>query len=152
MFGGDSIEKVFGEKLKEVEYKDRVGAYAIILNEDNNLLTVKTDKGYFLLGGKIESNENYKDCIKRECIEEAGLEVEVKEFICKASKYTFIDSLKSYIHAIGNFYTAEVKGEISEPIEKNHQLKWIRRDEYHEKLYLEHQVWAIDKAIDLKYI
>lgn len=77
-----SIEKAFGERLKEIEYKDRVGAYAIILNEDNSLLTVKTDKGYFLIGGGIKYDETCTACIKRECIEEAGLDVEVKDFIC----------------------------------------------------------------------
>lgn len=146
------LEKSFGDKIKGITYKDRVGAYAVIINNHNELLTVKTEKGYFLLGGKIENNETYEACIKRECIEEAGVDVEVKEFICKAGKYTFIESLKFYIHAVGYFYIVKLKDKVCEPIEKNHKLEWINLKEYDKKLHLEHQSWAVVEAIKLKNI
>ena len=57
----------------------RVGAYGIIIN-DNKIALVKTSHGnYFLPGGKIEENETPEECIKREFIEEVGLDIEVKK-------------------------------------------------------------------------
>ncbi|WP_291581669.1 hypothetical protein [Clostridium sp. UBA6640] len=40
-------EKTFGIKLENKKYKDRVGVYAIIFNNNGKVATVKTEKGYF---------------------------------------------------------------------------------------------------------
>ena len=64
------MHKVFGVKEK-AEYVDRKGAYLIPVH-NNKIGVIKTDKGYFLLGGGLDKNESHEDCIKRECIEETG--------------------------------------------------------------------------------
>lgn len=59
------VEKSFGEKIQNINYIDRVGAYGLILNEENKVAVVKTKKGYFLLGGRVENEETHEACIKR---------------------------------------------------------------------------------------
>jgi 8-oxo-dGTP diphosphatase len=51
-------------------------ASALLLNADNDLLVVRKKKStfYMLPGGKVESNESYKDALLRELKEELELE------------------------------------------------------------------------------
>lgn len=71
------MHRVFGIK-ENAPYEDREGAYLIPV-EDNKIGVIKTPKGYFFLGGGLENNESHRACIERECLEEAGYKVIVKE-------------------------------------------------------------------------
>ncbi|RUR39760.1 NUDIX domain-containing protein [Clostridium perfringens] len=144
------IKKSFGNKKEEINYIDRIGAYVIIFSKDNKVAVAKTSTGYFLLGGGVENGETDEECIKRECLEEAEISVEVKDFICNGDLYRWSDTLKLYMHSIGNFYLAKLVGKVSEPIEEDHELVWLEIEEAYEKLLLEHQVWAIKQALILK--
>lgn len=59
-------------------YLDRKGAYLVPIRGEK-VGVVETAKGYFLLGGGIEGEETDNQCIIRECIEETGYQVEIKE-------------------------------------------------------------------------
>ena len=89
-------EKIFGEKIEGIEYKDRAGAYGVAFNEDGYIAVIRTPRGYFLPGGGIEAGENQEECIIREFKEETGYDIEVKQFIGKASTYWFAEGLKDY--------------------------------------------------------
>ncbi|GAA0069549.1 hypothetical protein UT300003_10720 [Clostridium sardiniense] len=140
------IKKSFGEKVEGIEYKDRVGAYAIIFDNADRVLVVKTSTGYFLLGGGIENNETHEECIKREALEEGGIYIIVKEFICKGDKYHWSDTLEYYMHGIGYFYIAEMIDKVCEKVEEDHELVWLKIDDCYKKLFLEHQVFAVYQA------
>lgn len=58
------LVKSFGEKIKGIEYKDRVGSYAIIFDSNDSIAVVHTSTGYFLLGGGLDNNETHEECIK----------------------------------------------------------------------------------------
>lgn len=146
------IEKSFGEKIDGIAYKDRVGAYAIIFDQDNRLPIVKTSTGYFLLGGGIDGNESHQNCLERECLEEAGLYVRVKDLICKGDKYHWSDTLEYYMHGIGYFYSAEIVGKSDKPTEEDHTLVWMTIEECLENLFLEHQAWAVEYAQSIRVI
>ena len=49
---------VFGEKLVNQTYVDREGVYAVILNDKNEVATVRLPHGYFLPGGGLEGVES----------------------------------------------------------------------------------------------
>ena len=70
-----AIHKVFGIK-ENVNYTDRVGVYLVPMKE-GKIGVVETSKGYFLLGGGLDSGENHEECLKRECLEEIGYTVSV---------------------------------------------------------------------------
>ena len=63
------MHKVFGIK-QEANYIDREGVYLVPARE-GKVGVVKTPKGYFLLGGGLDSGESHEECIKRECLEES---------------------------------------------------------------------------------
>lgn len=65
------VEAVFGEKLADQTYIDRKGVYAIIMNEKNEVATVKLPHGYFLPGGGLEGEESKEACLRRECLEDS---------------------------------------------------------------------------------
>lgn len=142
------VEKSFGEKLPGIEYRDRIGAYAIAFDMEKRIPVARTSTGYFLLGGGIENGETHEKCIVRECLEEAGLKVGVKELICKGDKYHWSDTLKYYMHGIGYFYHAEIIEKLDIETEPDHELVWLNVDECCQMLFLEHQIWAVRQASD----
>ncbi|MGI5894985.1 MAG: NUDIX domain-containing protein [Candidatus Merdivicinus sp.] len=148
------LEKTFGIKKANIVYKERTGAYGIGFSAEGKIPVAMThlhngEKGYFLLGGGIEDNETHADCIIRETLEEAGLSVVPKEFVCKSDYYQFIEQTKTNFHGIGYFYYMEIGDIISEPTEPDHYLVWLTFDEIKEKLFLPHQIWAVEQAYNI---
>lgn len=141
-------EKVFGVKLEGIQYRERIGVYGIVLNEEGYIAVIRTPRGYFLPGGGIEANENHEQCIKREFKEEIGYDINVKRFIGKASAYRYAEGLKDYYHMTGFYYIVELMDKIAEPIEEDHELLWMKPKETSEALYLEHQAWAIEEILE----
>lgn len=144
------LEKTFGYKKLDVTYKERIGAYGVGFDKDGKIPVVMThlynrENGYFLLGGGIENDETHADCIKRECLEEAGLNVNPKELICKGDYYHFIEHTKTDFHGIGYFYYMEINEVVASPIEPDHFLVWFTINEAREKLFLPHQIWAVEE-------
>lgn len=148
------LEKTFGNKKDNVVYKERTGAYGIGFSLDGKIPVAMThlyngEKGYFLLGGGIDNDETHLECIIRESLEEAGLHVVPKDFVCKGDYYHVIESTKTDFHGIGYFYYMEIGNIISKPTEPDHFLVWLSFDEIKEKLFLPHQIWAVEQAYKL---
>ncbi|MFQ9514934.1 MAG: NUDIX domain-containing protein [Eubacterium sp.] len=140
------MDKTFGEKVQGVKYFDRTGAYLVVI-EDNKTAVVKTHRGYFLLGGGIEKDENHIECIKRECLEEAGYEIRVENYIGSAEMYSNHERI-GYFHPIQYYYRGHLEKHVTEQIEEDHKLKWISIDEAEKKMYVPGQLWAIKKCLE----
>ncbi|WP_066495531.1 NUDIX domain-containing protein [Abyssisolibacter fermentans] len=85
------------------EHGIRNAARALII-KNNKLLTIKYRKGegdiyYTLPGGGQNSNEELSSALKRECFEELGVKIEVKDiiFVCEY----IADYHDSFIHKAG---------------------------------------------------
>lgn len=139
------MHKVFGRK-EDAKYIDRQGAYLIPVR-DGHFGVVQTAKGYFLLGGGLKEGESDKLCITRECIEEAGYRVSIKQEIGSAETYCIIPII-GYFHPIQRYYVGELLEKIQDPIEDNHILVWVKYEELKGKMYLEMQNWAIEEGWD----
>ena len=145
------VEKTFGIKKANTMYKERVGAYGIGFSSDGKIPVAMThlyngEKGFFLLGGGIEEHGTHADCIIRESLEEAGLSVFPKQFVCKGDYYHFIEQTKTDFRGIGYFYYMEIGGVVAEPTEQDHHLVWLTLDEIKQKLFLPHQIWAVEQV------
>ena len=57
------MHKVFGVREK-INYIDKAGVYLVPV-KDGRVGVVKTSKGYFLLGGGLDSGESHEECIER---------------------------------------------------------------------------------------
>ena len=139
------MHRVFGVK-DYAEYIDREGAYLIPVR-NNKIGVIKTNKGYFFLGGGLDKNESYVDCIKRECIEETGYTVVIKEKICSAEAYITHPEL-GYFHPIQSYYVGELKERVTEPTETDHILMWFKYEEIKGKMFAEMQNWALEQCAE----
>lgn len=141
------MHKIFGRK-EDVEYIDREGAYLIPIH-NNQIGIIQTSKGYFLLGGGIQNEENHVDCIKRECMEESGYAVSVKEKICSAETYCRHPAI-GYFHPIQTYYIGELTTKIFTPTEYDHNFLWTEFEKIKGNLCVEMQNWALEQCF--KYI
>ncbi len=113
------------EKYKE--YK-QLGAYALIVNEGKILLIKKSGGPYDgkldLPGGTIEFCERPEDTLKRELVEEVGIEVKKHELF-DADSVTFEWPYKDVIikgHHVGVFYKVlEYDGQIKRNVKIDDQ-------------------------------
>ena len=137
------MHKVFGIQ-EDVNYIDRVGAYLIPINE-GKVGVVRTTKGYFLLGGGAYSGESYEECIRRECLEEAGYNVSIWHKVGSAEMYYQHPTI-GYFHPIQTYYVGELLEQVSIPVEDDHEFVWMDYNELKGNMFLEMQSWAIENC------
>ena len=112
-----------GEKF-EGKYSFRETCFGIVRN-GNKILVVNKNNQYSLVGGGIEEKETFKDCLKREFVEETGYSViSFKELICidcywlAANKYPMLSK--------ANIFEVEVDfNNKKEPEESDCSVEWI---------------------------
>jgi len=97
---------------------------AAILIKDEQILIAKRKKGDRLAekwefpGGKIETNETPEECLKREMVEEFGIEVSVGEY--------FGESIYHYGHGSIKLIAYRTYWEEGDIIAKDHEeFKWV---------------------------
>lgn len=137
------MHKVFGEK-EDVRYVDRKGAYLIAI-KDNKVAVIKTQKGYFLLGGGMENDETDEACIIRECLEETGYTVKIRKKVCSAETYARHPQI-GYFHPIQNYYYGELLKQVREATESGHSLQWIDYGLIRGRMFTEMQNWALEQC------
>jgi 8-oxo-dGTP diphosphatase len=138
---------IFGNKLENTEYRERIAVYGVAKNDEDEMAVIKTPGGYFLPGGGVENSETHKECLKREFIEETGYDIEIGEYIGNASLY-HISKTGQYMYGDGHFYFVKLKCKITEAIEEDHKMMWMEPYECMKNLRLEHQAWAISKVLN----
>ncbi|GAA0339475.1 NUDIX hydrolase [Bacillus carboniphilus] len=140
---------IFGEKEEGKEYIRRPAAYGVMFNSQKDKVAIiqTSDGKYFLPGGGIEKNETHQECLKREAIEETGMDIEIGQFIGSAQNYFYsINDNKHYLSE-GFFYLCNMGKQISVPTEVDHYLKWIKPNQAIEILLHDHQSWAVNEAL-----
>lgn len=142
--------KYVGCKEKNIEYKKRPGAYAIIINKEDDKIGIVSDgKAYFYLGGGIEEGETKLEALKRELIEESGYLIKNVKELDEVGSYVFVAD-KGYFEVIASVYVAEFDEKIAEPIEKDHTILWVKPEEYVDKMFREWQRYIMQRFIEIK--
>lgn len=75
---------IYGNKIKipKKKFRFRTSAYGIIKHENKILLVnTKSSGKWFFPGGGVEIGERLEDALKREIMEESGIEIEVEKFL-----------------------------------------------------------------------
>lgn len=141
----------FGENEEGKEYIWRPAVYCLMFNsQKNKMAIIQTNDGkYFLPGGGMENNETHKECLKREALEEMGMEIEIGPFVGCARRYFYSSNEYKYYLSEGHFYLCDMGKQISKPIEEDHILKWMEPFQAKENLFHEHQSWAVNEALKL---
>ncbi len=148
--------KYIGKKDENVEYRKRPGAYAIIVNKNDDkigIVKVITDEGVenFYLGGGIEEGETKLEALKREMIEEAGYTIKNIKELEEVGSYIFAED-HGYIEVIASVYIAEFDKKVAEPIEKDHNVIWVKPEEYVDKMFREWQTYIMEKFIEKRKV
>jgi len=136
-----------GNKIEDIKYRERIGAYALITNSDNKIALVKRDNNYFLPGGGVEKDETYEECLKRECSEEIGYNLEIAQYIGKLPNFTKYVKRNEYLKLIGHFYIGKLLDNNNLKIEVDHELVWVPIKESPEIMQEEFQAHAIREYI-----
>jgi 8-oxo-dGTP pyrophosphatase MutT (NUDIX family) len=117
---------------KESGYIIRKAARAVVFDKDNKIALLKISKhNYFKLpGGGVEKGEDLFVALKRECLEETGCQIIVKNEIGKILEFREFDP-GGKLQQESFCYLAYVNGEKGEPsfteeeVKGGFQLLWI---------------------------
>lgn len=120
-------------KTEAVEYEDRLTVKAIVLDSESKIGLVGNKQNNFLQlpGGGINTGEDIKEGLKRECLEEIGCMTEILYEIGCIDDYRSRDKK----HCINYCYVAKVIGEKGTPnyTEKETEIgmytKWVTTQE-----------------------
>lgn len=109
-----------------------VAGAGIVLNEKDEVLLVKTyDLNWVFPGGQVEEGENVIDAVKREIMEEAGVDVEVGELFCISSntkKYLGHSGVKEIPTKVMLDFICRAKSGIPRPSDENSESKYVSKD------------------------
>lgn len=122
----EKINKVFGEKINNINYEVRKGVYAVIFNNKRDkVMTVHNGREHhFLPGGGMENDESHLNCIEREMLEETGYMAFIVSYIGNAMRY-FQSTKGEPLLSDGYFYLTLLSDKLQEPIEEEHYIEWI---------------------------
>ncbi|MBM7578150.1 NUDIX hydrolase [Jeotgalibacillus terrae] len=142
----------FGEREPGKDYIVRPAAYAVMFDSSKTeIAVIQTGSGhYFLPGGAIENSEMHEACLKREALEEMGIEIEVTRLIGSANQYFQAKSEDTYYLSEGHFYEVKMGEKVTDPSDEDHVLKWMKPSEAVDCLIHEHQRWAVKNMINRK--
>lgn len=115
------ILEVFADDLtkKDISKNKFYSSRAIIKKDDQVLLLYSKKLDYFMLpGGRIEKDESPKDCVKREVLEETGLNVDVLKETLIIKEYYQDSTWNSH------FFLCEINEE------KVSDIKWTEEEHY----------------------
>ncbi len=110
-----------------------VAAAGIVLNGKDEILMVKTYRGGWVFpGGQVEVGENIIDALKREIMEETGVEIEVGELFCVSSntcKYPGYNGVKEVPTKVMLDFICRAKGGEPRPSDENSESAYFPADE-----------------------
>ncbi len=105
----------------------------VVRNEKDEILLVKDKRqGWVFPGGMVEVGENVIDAVKREIMEETGMDVDVGELFCISSntgKYPGYNGVKEVPTKIMLDFSCSAKGGTPRPSEENSESAFVPRNE-----------------------
>ena len=111
-----------------------VAAGAIVLNDRGEVLLIKDDRrnSWTFPGGIVEEGEGLLDGVKREVLEETGIEIEVGELFCVTSntcKHPGYNGVREVPPKVMLDFVCRAIGGTPRPSEENSQTAWFPLDE-----------------------
>ncbi len=123
---------------------------ALIFNDKNQLLIVKTHKwkgNYTIPGGHVEMGEYLEDALRREILEETGLNMVKAKYLCY-QEFVFDDSFWEKRHFIFFDFVCRVEDGVVQLNEEAQDYAWVdidKIDDYPVDGYLKHSLDLIRK-------
>ena len=137
---------LIGEKNENIKYDFRETVFGIFLRNEELYLT-KKGEDISLIGGGIESNETEEATLKREGLEEAGLEVIGMNKICDIDCYWKTRDNRD-MESLTHIYQIEISDKIIEPLEVESKLVKMAINEAKKRLNLPYQKQGLTEFLN----
>ena len=137
---------LIGEKNKNIKYDFRETVFGICLRNEELYLTQKGED-ISLIGGGIESNETEEATLKREALEEAGLEIIGMNKICDIDCYWKTRDNRD-MESLTHIYQIEISDKIIEPLEVESKLVKMSINEAKKRLNLPYQKQGLTEFLN----
>lgn len=137
---------IMGEKDLNFKYDFRETCFGICYIKDELYLTEKRNEIY-LTGGGVEQGENHDECLKREFLEEVGLEIVKTKKLCDIDCF-WITRNNKHMESLTHIYIVEITENMYQPLEAESKLKKLSLNEAKNSLELPYQQKALEVFID----
>lgn len=137
---------LIGEKNENIKYVFRETVFGICLRNEELYLTQKGED-ISLIGGGIESNETEEATLKREALEEAGLEIIGMNKICDIDCYWKTRDNRD-MESLTHIYQIEISDKIIEPLEVESKLVKMSINEAKKRLNLPYQKQGLTEFLN----
>lgn len=137
--------KQFGKREEGLVYKPREGAYGILLHEGRIACAQigYTKFTYDLPGGALDPGETAEQALRREFLEETGLEVKIGYSVTDIDHYFIHDDGTPYNNRCRFFEVELVRERPGSKTEADHELVWLAPMEVIKRLKNEGYAWAM---------
>ncbi len=126
------------ERTEWVMLTHIVAGAGVVVNDNDEILMVKTyNAGWVFPGGQVEVGENVIDAVKREIMEETGIEVEVGEVFCISSntgKYPGYNGVKEVPTKVMLDFICKAKDGTPRPSDENSESVFVSREKVLERI------------------
>lgn len=123
---------------------ERPGAYAVIVDAQWRVAVVQLPDGVYLPGGGIEPEESPHEALRREVLEETGLQVEIVSSMGIARQ--FVRWRGTNYNKIGQYFVCRPVSQ-GTPTESDHTLCWWPSNKVLRSLTHESQRWMVRRAL-----
>jgi 8-oxo-dGTP pyrophosphatase MutT (NUDIX family) len=138
----------FGDFDPDVQYEDRIAAYAVIFQGGAIATVMNSRGGYFLPGGGTLTEETPEHTVLREIREELGREGRITCRLGKAVQFFFAVNDDIYYRMQATFFVVELVGESNNSgTLGEEQLCWLLPRDVQEKLFHSCHSWAVEQAV-----
>ncbi len=138
-----NLGPIFGQVENGIQYEERPGAYAFLLNEKNHLAIIETSFGFFLPGGGIDPGETELEGLRRELFEEIGHRLLTAKLVTRATQFHRSEYYKKHFKKIGLFYLVATEAPVKSTLQDEHLLHWLPQEKAARMLSQEFQRWAV---------
>ena len=107
-------------------YRERPGAYAVILEGSDVLVTEEQSEREFQLpGGGLDPGEGALAALHRECLEETGWRIRVIRRLGAFQRYAYMPNYGIWAHKVCHIYLARPVLQLGPPSEAGHAAVWM---------------------------
>lgn len=128
-------------------YRDRPGAYGILVGQDGVLLLVEQDGELQLPGGGIDPGESPTQALHREVREETGWRIADPVRIDAFQRFVYLPDYGFWARKVQAIYLARAVRPLHPPLEPGHVEVWMRPEDAVQHLDVEGDRNCLARAI-----
>lgn len=120
--------------IEKGKFRIRVAGYCLIVHENKILLVnTKSTGKWFFPGGQVEPGETLKTTIKREALEETGIEIQVEKFLTFKEVYFYYDPTDDALQNYAFYFkckpiTFDISDALNVADDESNKPAWVEID------------------------